>query len=315
MSTTTVPSGPPPAGAPPSLRKSSNRTGERIIMILLQAAAILSVLITIGIVISLVVPAASFFSQIGFVDFFTGTRWTPTFANPEYGVLPLIVGTLWTTAIGLIVAIPLGLGAAMFLSEYASRPVRKVLKPVLEVLAGIPSVVLGFFALNFIAPSLLRGLLGIEVGTFSVLAAGIVLGVFIIPTIASLSEDAMSAVPDSLRQGSAALGANRMTTTLRVVFPAAISGIIAAVVLGISRAVGETMILAIAAGNQAQIIGDPRQGAQTMTGYIAQAATGENPPGSLAFNTLFAVGLTLFAITLLINVISIRLVRRFREAY
>lgn len=316
MSTTTVgPSAPRPAGAPPSLKKSSNRTGERIIMILLQAAAILSVLITLGIVISLVVPAASFFSQVGFLEFFTGTRWTPTFANPEYGVLPLIVGTLWTTAIGLIVAIPLGLGAAMFLSEYASRSVRKVLKPVLEVLAGIPSVVLGFFALNFIAPSLLRGLLGIEVGTFSVLAAGVVLGVFIIPTIASLSEDAMSAVPDALRQGSAALGANRMTTTLRVVFPAAISGIIAAIVLGISRAVGETMILAIAAGNQAQIIGDPRQGAQTMTGYIAQAATGENPPGSLAFNTLFAVGLTLFLLTLLINVISIRLVRRFREAY
>jgi phosphate transport system permease protein len=309
------PSGSRPAGEPPSLKKSSNRTGERIIMILLQTAAILSVLITIGIVISLVVPAASFFSQVGFLEFFTGTRWTPTFANPEYGVLPLIVGTLWTTAIGLIVAIPLGLGAAMFLSEYASRGVRKVLKPVLEVLAGIPSVVLGFFALNFIAPSLLRGLLGIEVGTFSVLAAGIVLGVFIIPTIASLSEDAMSAVPDALRQGSAALGANRMTTTLRVVFPAAISGIIAAIVLGISRAVGETMILAIAAGNQAQIISDPRQGAQTMTGYIAQAATGENAPGSLAFNTLFAVGLTLFLLTLVINVISIRLVRRFREAY
>lgn len=284
-------------------------------MILLRTAAIVSVLITVGIVISLVVPAANFFGQVGFVEFFTGTRWTPTFADPEYGVLPLIVGTLWTTAIGLVVAIPLGLGAAMFLSEYASRGVRKVLKPVLEVLAGIPSVVLGFFALNFIAPSLLRGLLGIEVGTFSVLAAGIVLGVFIIPTIASLSEDAMSAVPDALRQGSAALGANRMTTTLRVVFPAAISGIIAAIVLGISRAVGETMILAIAAGNQAQIISDPRQGAQTMTGYIAQAATGENAPGSLAFNTLFAVGLTLFVLTLVINVISIRLVRRFREAY
>lgn len=284
-------------------------------MILLQAAAILSVVITIGIVISLVVPAFSFFAEIGFVDFFGGTRWTPTFAEPEYGVLPLIVGTLWTTAIGLVVAVPLGLGVAMFLSEYASRQARKVLKPVLEVLAGIPSVVLGFFALNFIAPTLLRGLLGIEVGTFSVLAAGLVLGVFIIPTIASISEDAMSAVPDALRQGSAALGANRMTTTLRVVFPAAISGIIAAVVLGVSRAVGETMILAIAAGNQAQIIADPRQGAQTMTGYIAQAATGENPPGSLAFNTLFAVGLTLFVLTLLINVISIRLVRRFREAY
>ena len=284
-------------------------------MILLLAAAILSVIITIGIVISLVLPAVSFFSQIGFVDFFTGTQWTPTFANPEYGVLPLIVGTLWTTAIGLVVAIPLGLGAAMFLAEYASPRLRRILKPVLEVLAGIPSVVLGFFALNFIAPSLLRGLLGIEVGTFSVLAAGIVLGVFIIPTIASLSEDAMSAVPDALRQGSAALGANKMTTTLRVVFPAAISGIIAAIVLGISRAVGETMILAIAAGNQARIIGDPRQGAQTMTGYIAQAATGENAPGSLAFNTLYAVGLTLFVLTLLINIISIRLVRRFREAY
>jgi phosphate ABC transporter permease protein PstC len=316
VSTTTVgSSGSNSAGAPPSLKKSSPRTGERVIMILLQAAAILSVVITIGIVISLVVPAFSFFAEIGFVDFFGGTRWTPTFAEPEYGVLPLIVGTLWTTAIGLVVAVPLGLGVAMFLSEYASRQARKVLKPVLEVLAGIPSVVLGFFALNFIAPTLLRGLLGIEVGTFSVLAAGLVLGVFIIPTIASISEDAMSAVPDALRQGSAALGANRMTTTLRVVFPAAISGIIAAVVLGVSRAVGETMILAIAAGNQAQIIADPRQGAQTMTGYIAQAATGENPPGSLAFNTLFAVGLTLFVLTLLINVISIRLVRRFREAY
>jgi phosphate ABC transporter permease protein PstC len=316
VSTTTLGDpGPPTWSTPPSLRPSSNRIGERIVLLLLQAAAILSVVITVGIVVSLVVPALSFFREIGVIEFFTGTRWTPTFANPDYGVLPLIVGTLWTTTIGLLVAVPLGLGAAMFLSEYATSRVRRVLKPVLEVLAGIPSVVLGFFALNFVAPSLLRGLLGIDVGTFSVLAAGVVLGVFIIPTIASLSEDALSAVPDSLRQGSAALGANRMTTTLRVVFPAAISGIIAAIVLGISRAVGETMILAIAAGNQAQIIADPRQGAQTMTGYIAQAATGENPPGSLAFNTLFAVGLTLFVITLLINVVSIRLVRRFREVY
>jgi phosphate ABC transporter permease protein PstC len=316
MSTTAVEamdSRPPPG--PPSLRSSSKRMGERLIIRLLQLAAILSVLITIGIVISLVLPALSFFREIGLIEFLTGTRWTPTFANPSYGVLPLIVGTLWTTAIGLLVAVPFGLGAAMFLAEYASNRVRRVLKPVLEVLAGIPSVVLGFFALNFITPELLRGLLGIDVGTFSVLAAGIVLGVFIIPTIASLSEDAMSAVPDSLRQGSAALGANKMTTTLKVVFPAAISGIVAAIVLGISRAVGETMILAIAAGNQAQIIADPRQGAQTMTGYIAQAATGENAPGSLAYNTLFAVGLTLFVMTLLINLISIRLVRRFREVY
>lgn len=297
------------------LRSSSNRLGERVILGGLFGAALLSVLITVGIVTSLVLPAISFFSQIGIVEFFTGTRWTPTFANPSYGVLPLIVGTLWTTTIGLIVAVPLGLGAAALLAEYASPRVRRIIKPILEVLAGIPSVVLGFFALNFVAPELLNGLLGVGVGTFSVLAAGIVLGIFIIPTVASLSEDAMSAVPDALRQGSAALGANRMTTTLKVVFPAALSGIIAAIVLGISRAVGETMILAIASGNQAQIIGDPRQGAQTMTGYIAQAATGENPPGSLAFNTLFAVGLTLFSVTLLINIVSIMLVRRFREAY
>jgi phosphate ABC transporter permease protein PstC len=297
------------------LRRSSNRWGERVILVILKLAALLSVVITIGIVVSLVIPALSFFSQISVVEFFAGSRWTPTFANPSYGVLPLIVGTLWTTAIGLAVAVPLGLATAMLLSEYASPQVRRVIKPVLEVLAGIPSVVLGFFALNFVAPELLNGLLGVGVGTFSVLAAGIVLGIFIIPTIASLSEDAMSAVPDALRQGSAALGANRMTTTLKVVFPAALSGVIAAIVLGVSRAVGETMILAIAAGNQAQIVGDPRQGAQTMTGYIAQAATGENPPGSLAFNTLFAVGLTLFVITLVINLVSIRLVRRFREAY
>lgn len=328
MSSTTVGGGRPfgdgshPGGGGPQapagavmLRSSSNRLGERVILGGLFGAALLSVLITVGIVTSLVLPAISFFSQIGIVEFFTGTRWTPTFANPSYGVLPLIVGTLWTTTIGLIVAVPLGLGAAALLAEYASPRVRRIIKPILEVLAGIPSVVLGFFALNFVAPELLNGLLGVGVGTFSVLAAGIVLGIFIIPTVASLSEDAMSAVPDALRQGSAALGANRMTTTLKVVFPAALSGIIAAIVLGISRAVGETMILAIASGNQAQIIGDPRQGAQTMTGYIAQAATGENPPGSLAFNTLFAVGLTLFSVTLLINIVSIMLVRRFREAY
>ncbi len=307
--------GPQPSSGAPSLRRSSNRIGERIILGLLAASAALSVIITIGIVVSLVLPAIEFFRVISPITFFTGTRWTPTFANPEYGVLPLIVGTLWTTGIALVVALPLGLGAAMFLSEYASTRVRRVLKPVLEVLAGIPSVVLGFFAVSFFAPDILNGLLGVGVGAFSVLAAGIVLGIFIIPVIASLAEDAMTAVPDSLRQGSAALGANRMTTTLKVVFPAALSGIIAAVVLGISRAIGETMILAIAAGGRAQIIADPRNEAQTMTGFIAQTATGENAPGSLAFNTLFAVGLTLFVITLTINFISIRLVRRFREAY
>lgn len=303
------------AGNASGLQSSSRRIGERAILWVLLGAAATSVLITAGIVVSLVIPAVQFFREIPITEFLTGTRWTPTFANPSYGVLPLIVGTLWTTGIGLLVAVPFGLGAAALLSEYAGERMRKIFKPVLEILAGIPSVVYGFFALTFVGPTLLEGFLGIRVGTFNVLQAGIVLGVMIIPTVASLAEDAMSAVPAALRQGSAALGANRMQTTVKVVFPAAISGIIAAVVLGISRAVGETMILAIAAGNQAQIIGDPREGAQTMTGYIAQVAGGENAPGTIAFNTLYAVGLSLFVITLLVNFVSIRLVRRFREAY
>lgn len=303
------------SGDAPSLRPSSSRIGERIILNLLFLAAVVSVLTTIAIVVSLLIPAVGFFREVSIVEFVTGTRWTPNFAEKDYGVLPLVVGTLWTTAIALAVAVPLGLGAAMLLSEYASDRMRRVLKPVLEVLAGVPSVVYGFFALQFIGPVLLDGMLGIQVGTFNVLQAGLVLGVMIIPTVASLSEDAMSAVPSALRQGSAALGANRMQTTLKVVFPAAISGIIAAIVLGISRAVGETMIVAIASGSIAQVISDPREAAQTMTGYIAQAATGENAVGSLAYDTLYAVGLSLFVITLVVNIISIRLVRRFREAY
>ncbi|MGH3928708.1 MAG: phosphate ABC transporter permease subunit PstC [Pseudonocardiaceae bacterium] len=304
-----------PAGEVPTLRRSSSRLGERIILNLLFLAAVTSVLTTIAIVVSLAVPAIAFFREISIVEFLTGTRWTPNFAVKNYGVLPLLVGTLWTTGIALLVAVPLGLGAAMLISEYASVRMRKVLKPVLEVLAGVPSVVYGFFALIFIGPVLLKGLFGIEVGTFNVLQAGIVLGIMIIPTVASLSEDAMSAVPNALRQGSAALGANRMQTTLKVVFPAAISGVIAAIVLGISRAVGETMIVAVAAGGVAQITLDPREAAQTMTAFIASVATGENAVGSLAYNTLYAVGLTLFLITLAVNIISIRLVRRFREAY
>ncbi len=302
-------------GEAPSLRSSSRRIGERIILTVLFGAAVVSVLTTVGIVVSLLFPAIQFFREVPIVNFLTGTQWTPNFQDTSYGVLPLVVGTLWTTGIALVVAVPLGLGAAMLLSEYATDRLRRVLKPVLEVLAGIPSVVYGFFALQFIGPELLNGLLNLEVGTFNVLQAGLVLGIMIIPTVASLSEDAMSAVPHALRQGSAALGANRMQTTLKVVFPAAISGIIAAIVLGISRGVGETMIVAIAAGSRAQITLDPREDAQTMTGYIASAATGENAVGSLAYNTLFAVGLALFAVTLLINVISIRLVRRFREVY
>ena len=284
-------------------------------MALLAGAGGLSVLITVGIVVALLFPAIDFFREISLWDFLTGTRWAPTFADPSFGVLPLITGTLWTTAIGLLVAIPVGLAAAIYLAEYADPRVRKVLKPALEVLAGIPSVVYGYFALAFVAPELLNDILHVDVGTYSVLAAGLVLGIMIIPTIASLSEDSLTAVPQSLRDGSLALGANRMRTTLRVVFPAAISGIAASIVLGLSRAVGETMIVALAAGTQAQVVDSPTTPGQTMTGFIAQTATGESTPGTLTYNTLFAVGLLLFTITLIINIISIRLVRRFREAY
>ena len=284
-------------------------------MALLAGAGALSVVITIGIVVALLFPAIDFFREISIWDFLTGTRWAPTFADPSFGVLPLITGTLWTTAIGLLVAIPVGLAAAIYLAEYADPRVRKVLKPALEVLAGIPSVVYGYFALAFVAPELLNDILHVDVGTYSVLAAGLVLGIMIIPTIASLSEDSLTAVPQSLRDGSLALGANRMRTTLRVVFPAAISGIAASIVLGLSRAVGETMIVALAAGTQAQVVDSPTTPGQTMTGFIAQTATGESTPGTLTYNTLFAVGLLLFTITLIINIISIRLVRRFREAY
>lgn len=285
-------------------------------MVFLRGAALLSVVVTIGIVIALAVPALSFFREVSVGDFLFGDRWAPRFTGQEsYGVLPLITATAWTTVIALVVAIPFGLGSAVFLAEYASQRVRKVLKPILEVLAGIPSVVYGFFALTWVAPVLLNDILGLNLGTFSVLSAGIVLGIMIIPTIASLSEDAMSAVPSSLRQGSLALGANKMRTTLRVVFPAAVSGITASVVLGLSRAVGETMIVALAAGNQARIVSSPSESGQTMTGFIAQTATGESTPGTLSYNTLYAVGLLLFVITLIVNIISIWLVRRYREAY
>jgi phosphate transport system permease protein len=285
-------------------------------MVVLRGAALLSVLVTVGIVASLLFPALSFFREVSLTEFLFGTRWTPRFSGQEsYGVLPLITGTLWTTFIALLIAVPFGLGAAVYLAEYAPQRARKILKPLLEVLAGIPSVVYGFFALTFVAPYLLQDLLGLEVGTFSVLSAGLVLGIMIIPTVASLSEDAMSAVPDSLRQGSFALGANKMRTTLRVVFPAAISGIAASIVLALSRAVGETMIVALAAGTQARVVTGATQPGQTMTGFIAQTATGESTPGTLSYNTLFAVGLLLFALTFVINMISIRLVRKFREAY
>jgi len=284
-----------------------SRPVENVIRTGLFASAALSVLITLGIVIALVRPVVDFFGEVPFGEFF-GTEG-------PLAVLPLISATLVVTAIAMVVAIPLGLGAAMYLSEYASFRVRRMLKPTLELLAGVPSVVYGFFALAFVTPTLLQDLLSLDVNFTNALSAGLVLGVMIIPTIASLAEDALSAVPQAMRQGSLAMGANRMQTTLRVVLPAALSGVAAAVVLGLSRAVGETMIVALAAGAQKNLSLNPSEGMQTMTGFIAQTAGGENPVGSTSYNMLFAVGLTLFVITLVINIVSISIVRRFRQAY
>lgn len=298
-----------------ALAPKSKRYGERAVSGLFLGAALLSVFTTFGIVIALLIPSVGFFQQVQIFDFLFGDRWAPRFAEASFGVLPLVSATLWTTLIALTVAIPFGLGSAILLAEYASPRLRKILKPVLELLAGIPTVVYGMFALFFIQKTVIKEFFHLETGAFSVLAAGFVMGVMIIPTIASIAEDAMTAVPNSMRQGSAALGANRMQTSLRVVFPAAISGIIAAIVLGISRAVGETMIVAIAAGQQARVVFGPLEQGQTMTGFIANAALGDSRVGSIEYDTLFAVGLLLFALTLVINLFSIRMVRKLREAY
>lgn len=299
-----------------SLRRGRPRYGEEAVKGLLFLAALVSIATTVGIVVSLLPPTVRFFRRVGFGEFLFGTEWTALFQDPEYGVLPLLGATLLITVIALLVAVPVGLGAAIYLSEYASRRVRGLFKPALEVLAGVPTVVYGFFALAFLTP-LLRDHWPVGDGPDfqNALSAGLVMGVMIIPTIASLAEDAMAAVPRSLRDGAYALGSGRRTVSVRVVVPAALSGIVAACVLGVSRAIGETMIVAIASGTQAQLSFDPLIAMQTMTGFIAQAASGDVPTGSFEYQTIFAVGSLLFLITFLMNVISIRLVRKYREVY
>jgi phosphate transport system permease protein len=230
-------------------------------------------------------------------------------------VIPLVTGTFLVTGIALLVAVPLGLGSAIYLSEYASPRVRKTLKPALEMLAGVPTIVFGYFALTFFTPNILQDFAKLEVGVFNVLAASIIMGFMVIPTIASVAEDAMTAVPQSLREGSFGLGATRLQTSLRVVFPAALSGIVAAIVLGASRAVGETMIVLVAAGQIAQITADPREPSFTMTSYIASVAKGDLATGSVQYKTVFAVGMLLFVITLVLNIFSIRFVRKYRQVY
>jgi phosphate transport system permease protein len=303
------------ADAGVSLRRSQPRYGERAIEAVLFLAALISILTTIGIVIAIIGPTIEFFQEpaVSLWDFLTGTEWTVLFADQNFGVLPLVTATLTTTVIALLVAIPIGLGAAIYLAEYASPRARKVFKPILEVLAGIPTVVYGFFALAFITPQILQRL--IDIGTFSMLSAGLVMGIMIVPTVASLSEDAMTAVPQSLRDGAYALGSTKMHVATRVVVPAAISGIVAAFVLGFSRAIGETMIVVLAAGSSPNLTLNPLEPAQTMTAFIAQAASGDQPTGSIGYESLFAVAALLFVITVVMNYISIRLVRRYREEY
>jgi len=305
----------PAAGS--SLRRGRRRPVESLVQALLVAAALVSIATTIGIIVAVTEPTIDFFRQVSVVEFVTGTAWTPTFAQKAYGVLPLVVATLIVTAISIVIAVPLGLGSAIYLSEYAAPRARKVLKPILELLAGIPTVVYGFvalFALNPILQDLWPG--DQQPGFQNLLVAGIAMGVMIVPTVASISEDAMSAVPRSLREGAYALASSKMQVSVRVVVPAAISGIIAAIVLGISRAVGETMIVTIAGGLVSDSVKwNPLDGAATMTAFIAAISSGDIPVGTLDYDSVFAVGALLFAMTFALNALSIRLVRRFREVY
>jgi phosphate transport system permease protein len=301
------------AGAAPQLRARRRRYGEDVVKGFLFVCALISVVTTVGIVIALFVPAFEFFQEISIVDFFTGKDWSPLFEPAHFGVLPLIGGTLLVTGIASVVAMPFGLGAAIYMSEYASPRARGFLKPAFEILAGIPTIVFGYFALTFATP-LLRDI-GIQVDIFNTLSAGLVMGVMLMPIVASLSEDAMGAVPRDLRDGAYALGSTRMQVSTRVVVPAAVSGIIASFVLAISRAVGETMIVLIAMGQQPNLTFDPREAAEAMTAFIAATGAGDVPTGSIEYKTIFAVGATLFVMTLVMNIFAIRLVRKYREVY
>jgi len=288
-----------------------------VVRALLFAAALVSIVTTLAIVYALIRETISFFGEVNAIDFLFGTEWSPLFKGDQqsFGVLPLVWGTIYLTAIGLVVAIPLGLLCGIYLAEFAPRRVRKVVKPVLEILAGVPTIVFGYFALTFFTPTVLRDAVGLDVNQFNALSAGIILGVLVTPTIATLTEDAMSAVPESLREGSAGLGANRVQTSLRVVFPAALSGVVAALVLGASRAVGETVIILIAGGQRANLSLNPYESYQSMAAFIAATSRGDIPTGSIEYKTIFVVGMTLFVFTLILNLVSIRLVRRYRQVY
>jgi len=286
---------------------------EGLIRYLLFLAAFLSVAITAAIVGVLIYESAQFFTEVSLVDFLTDRQWTPLFSDPHFGILPLLSGTLVTTLIAVLVAIPLGTVTAIYLSEYAPHRLREILKPFLELLSAVPTVVYGYFALLFVTPLLQKVLPGL--GGFSMLSAGLVMGIMIIPYVSSLSEDAMRAVPMHIREGSYAMGATRMQTAFRVILPSAFSGVASAYVLGFSRAIGETMVVAIAAGMQPNLTMNPLQPAETITAYIVQVSLGDLPHGSIGYRSIFAAGLTLLLMTLIFNIGGYWLRKRFREAY
>ncbi|MBH5318489.1 phosphate ABC transporter permease subunit PstC [Paenibacillus sp. GSMTC-2017] len=286
---------------------------NKIMPVLLFLCAIVSVLTTIGIVVTLATETYQFFKTIPVMDFLFGTKWSPLIPPTSYGILPLLGGTLLITVIACLVAVPIGLASAIYLSEYAPKSVRKVVKPILEVLAGVPTIVYGYFALSIVTP-IIQTIFS-SAGIFNALSAGIVVGIMIIPMVCSLSEDAMSAVPRSLRDGAYALGATRFEVALKIVVPAAFSGIVASAVLAFSRAIGETMIVTLAAGSTPNLTANPLESIQTMTAYIVQVSLGDTPHGSIEYGSIFAVGMTLFVITFLLNILAQYIARRFREEY
>lgn len=294
-------------------RKTSQKIMEGLIEGSLFVSALFSVIVTISIVGILAVESYGFFAEVSLKEFFTGKTWTPLFSEPKFGILPLVMGTLLTTAIALLVALPLGLITAIYLSEYAPHKAREILKPVLELLAAVPTVVYGYFALLFLTPILQKCIP--DLSGFNALSPGIIMGIMIIPYVSSVSEDALAAVPMQIREGSYAMGATKLQTAFKVLIPAAFSGIAAAFIIGISRAIGETMVVAIAAGGQPNFTTNPLEPVQTLTAYIVAVSLGDVPHGTIEYKTIFAAGITLFFMTLGFNLLGFWLRKRIREAY
>lgn len=299
-----------------NLNKTKTKPLESVVKFFITLSAFAAILISIAIVFTLLTEAINFFQdpKVTIREYFTATRWTPTFKNPVYGVLPLISSTLYIALIACLISFPLGLFSAIYLSEFASRRTRKVIKPIMEILAGVPTVVFGYFALNWITPNVVQRFIPGS-GVFNAISAGIAVGIMIIPTISSISDDALNAVPKSLRMGSLALGSTRRITALKIMLPAALSGIIASFILGFSRAIGETMIVTIAGGQYPELNLDPRKAMYTITSSIVNVSLGDTPHGTTAYNALFALGITLFIMTFVLNIFSDYIARKYRKEY